>query len=210
MTDTGKRDIVFLLADKGMEQVITGFLGRRRFHQSLGCGQFSFDPRLDLIVSPTKDSGMLKYARGLLTSYEKTHQRAVVVVDADWVGTPGATELRKRLEHSLANGWDEFAVIVIEPELEAWIMNESPHLVEIFNCPDNYRAILAEADWWPLGSAKPPRPKEALGYLKRRYRVRASNAEFGKLAAAMSVRYCRDPAFIQLRDQLRTWFPEQS
>ena len=37
----------------------------------------------------------------------------------------------------------------------------------------------------------------------------ASNAEFGKLAAVMSVRHCQDPAFIQLRDQLRAWFPEQ-
>lgn len=204
-----KRDIVFLLADKGMEQVITGFLGRDHFHQSLGCGPFAFNPRLDLIVSPTKDSGMPKYARGLLTSYERTHQRAVVIVDADWVGSPGATVLRERLEKSLSGAWKEFAAIVIEPELEAWVMNDNTHLAGIFNCPANYRQLLAHAGWWPDGSTKPPRPKEALGYLKRKHRARASNAEFGKLAAIMSVRQCQDPAFIQLRDQLRTWFPEQ-
>lgn len=210
MTETVKRDIVFLLADSGMEQVITGFLGRRRFHQSLGCREFSFNPRLDLIVSPTKDSGMPRYARGLLKSYERTHQRAVVVVDADWVGSPGATALRERLEQSLSEGWKDFAVIVIEPELEAWIMSDNSHLAAIFNCPGNYRDLLAEAGWWPADRAKPPRPKEALEYLKRRHRARAGNAEFGKLAAAMSVRSCQDPAFIQLRDQLSTWFPEQS
>ena len=35
------------------------------------------------------------------------------------------------------------------------------------------------------------------------------NADFGKLAAVMSVRQCQDPAFNQLRDHLRAWFPEQ-
>ena len=35
------------------------------------------------------------------------------------------------------------------------------------------------------------------------------NADFGKLAAVMSVRQCQDPAFSQLRDHLRAWFPEQ-
>lgn len=209
MTDAAKRDIVFLLADKGMEQVIAGFLGRERFHESLGCGRFVYNPQLDVIVSPTKDSGMPKYARDLLKSYERTHQHAVIVVDADWVGSPGAMELRGRLEQSLAQRWEKFAVIVIEPELEAWIMSDNPHLARIFSCPGNYRQILAEAGWWPSDSVKPPRPKEALEHLKRQYRARASDAEFGKLAAAMSVRQCQDPAFIQLRAKLRAWFPEQ-
>ena len=43
--------------------------------------------------------------------------------------------------------------------------------------------------------------------MKRRHRARATNADFSKLAEAMSVQQCQDPAFIQLRDQLRTWFP---
>lgn len=209
MTETAKRDIVFLLADKGMELVITGFLGRPRFHRSLRCGEFAFNPRLDVIVSPTKDSGMPKFARGLLKSYERTHRRAVVIVDADWVGSPGAATLRERVEQAMSEGWKEFAVIVIEPELEAWMMSDNSHLATIFGCPGNYRELLAEAGWWPADRAKPPRPKEALGHLKQRYRARAGNAEFGKLAAVMSVRQCQDPAFIQLRDQLRTWFPEQ-
>lgn len=67
----------------------------------------------------------------------------------------------------------------------------------------NYREILAAAGLWPKGSAKPPDPKEALQYLRRRHRVRVGNSEFGKLAEAMSVRQCQDPAFLQLRE----WFP---
>lgn len=210
MTAPAKRDIVFLLADNGMEQVVTGFLTRERCHLSLGCAAFDFNPRQDVIVSPTKDSGMLKYARGLLKSYEATHQRAVVILDDAWQGNPGTVPLRERLSEALSYGWKEFAVIIIKPELEAWLMNENAHLPRIFRCPENYRHLLADAGLWPASAAKPPDPKAALDHLRHRYRVRVGNAEFGKLAAAMSVRHCQDPAFIQLRDQLRTWFPERS
>jgi len=42
-------------------------------------------------------------------------------------------------------------------------------------------------------------------------RIEARNyrADFGRLARAMFVKNCQDPAFNQLRDQLRAWFPEQ-
>lgn len=53
------------------------------------------------------------------------------------------------------------------------------------------------------------RRQEALEHLKRHHKVRVVNADFGKLAAVMSVRQCQDPAFNQLRNHLRAWFPEQ-
>jgi hypothetical protein len=204
-----KRDVIFLLADGGMEQVVKGFLGREQCHRGLGCAKFSFDPDLDIRVAPTKDPGVYGTAHELLHAFEHSHQRAVVIVDADWAGSPGATAIREQISHRLDGRWEEFAVIVIEPELEAWIMNDNPHIARIFRCPEDYRQILRQAGFWPEGSAKPPRPKEALNHLRRRHRVRAFNADFGKLAAAMSVRQCRDAAFIQLRDYLRAWFPEQ-
>ncbi|HUZ54265.1 MAG TPA: hypothetical protein VMU94_17280 [Streptosporangiaceae bacterium] len=206
--EAAKRDIVFLLADQAMEQVVLGFLGRQQFHRSLGCAKFTFNPR-DIIVSQMRDSGMPKHAYGLLKSYERTHQRAVVMVDAAWTGCPGATMLKESLGQSLSEGWEEFAVIVIEPELEAWIMNDNSHLHRMFRCPENYREILAGVGHWPVGAAKPPDPKAALDYLRKKHKVRVFNAEFGKLAAVMSVRHCQDAAFIQLRDQLRAWFPKQ-
>ncbi len=206
--ETAKRDIVFLVADKGMEQVVTGFLSRERCHLSLGCAAFTFHPRTDLIVSPWNDSGMQKQARGLLMSYVSTHQRAVVMVDNDWNGTPGPVALKAGIENSLSDLWKELCVIVIEPELEAWIMNDNPHLARIYRCPENYRQLLADAGYWPEGLAKPSRPKEALEYLKMENKGRPPlRAAFRKLAEAMSVKQCQDPAFNQLRDQLRAWFP---
>jgi hypothetical protein len=75
--------------DGGMEQVVTGFLGRQRFHRSLGCGPFGFDPREDIIVSPTRDSDDYLNARELLQPYERSHLRAVAMIDAEWDGSPG-------------------------------------------------------------------------------------------------------------------------
>jgi len=208
LSPAARRDVIFLVADNGMKHVLKGFLGREP-RRRLGCGEFGIDPEAEIRVEPTRDSGVYGKAHELLRPYLRTHRRAVVILDADWNGSPGATAIREHVGQRLKDDWEEFTVIVIEPELEAWLMNEGPHLPKIFRCPENYRQLLAGAGFWPDGTAKPPRPKEALEHLRQRHRARATNAEFGKLAAAMSVRHCQDPAFIQLRDQLRTWFPEQ-
>lgn len=208
MSPAPKRDIVFLVADNGIKQVLKGFLSREP-HRRLGCGKFGIDPELEIRVEPTNDPGVYIKAHELLQPYEHSHEHAVVILDADWDGSPGAGAIRKNISQRLTAGWREFAVIVIEPELEAWLMNENEHLASIFKCPDNYREILTEANFWSEGASKPQRPKEALDYLRQWHGARASNAEFGKLAATMSVRHCHDPAFVYLRSKLCAWFPEQ-
>jgi predicted ATP-binding protein involved in virulence len=50
--------------------------------------------------------------------------------------------------------------------------------------------------------------RQALDRLRRRHKIRLFNANFGRLALAMSVKTCRDPTFNQLREQLRIWFSE--
>ena len=42
-----------------------------------------------------------------------------------------------------------------------------------------------------------------------RYELRLEITPRNMRAAVMSVRQCQDPAFNQLRDHLRAWFPEQ-
>jgi hypothetical protein len=206
LSSAAKRDLVFLVADNAMRQVMQGFLGREP-HRRLGCGEFTIDPDLEIRVEPTNDPGVFGKAHELLQPYENSHQHAVVMVDSDWNGSPGAAAIREHISERLARGWREFAVIVIEPELEAWLINDTPHLAQVFRCPRDFRQILAAAGHWPDGAMKPPRPKEALEHLRHRHRARATNAEFGKLAAAMSVSRCQDPAFIELRERLRGWFP---
>lgn len=81
----------------------------------------------------------------------------------------------------------------------------SPHLVDVLRCPQGYQQILQRAGFWPEGVVKSPIPEEALDHRRRRHKVFVFNADFGKLARAMSVKNCQDPAL----NQLRGWFPEQ-
>lgn len=203
-----KRDVVFLVADMGMEQMLRGFLGRPHAHLSLRCGKFSFDPAEDIFVAPTNDPGVYGAAGELLRPFERLHRRAVVMLDAAWDGSPGAADIRSHIGGCLQDRWTDFAVVVIEPELEAWVWQDNPHIAEVFRCPKDFRRILAESGHWPLGTLKPGDPKAALDYLRRRYRVRGFSADFGRLASRISVRGCQDEAFGYLCDRLRAWFPE--
>lgn len=203
-----QRDLVFLVADGAMEQMLRGFFGRDQFHRSIGCGPFIFDPREDIIVAPTKDPGVYGTARELLRPFESSYRHAVIMLDRDWEGSPGCDRIREKITAAMKDAWDEFAVIVIDPELEAWVWQESPHVADAFRCPTNFREILAKSNHWPEDQLKPPDPKAALNHLRKRYRADRQNAAFRRLAATISVRHCQDAAFNHLCTNLRTWFPE--
>jgi hypothetical protein len=203
------RDVVFLVADSGIEQMVRGFLGRERFHQSLRCGPFAFDPATDVVVATQgRDPDVHKNARERLRAYEAQYAHAVVILDEQWEGSPGAAKIRDDIAKQMAPYWERFAVVVIEPELEAWVWQDSPHVAQAFKCPPDFRAILANSGHWPLTATKPLDPKAALEYLRDRHRARVLNAAFGRLATQISVRRCEDAAFHHLCENLRTWFPE--
>ncbi|MEN8217565.1 MAG: hypothetical protein ABFS56_14585 [Pseudomonadota bacterium] len=62
-------------------------------------------------------------------------------------------------------GWekDRFVVIVIDPELEAWMWQDNPHIAKAFgfNKSSSLRDWLCSQGLWPLDSPKPPDPKLA-------------------------------------------------
>jgi hypothetical protein len=212
------RELVFVVADKAMQQLLEGFFGRERFHHALGCRPFEIDarPNRDVFVAEGQnDSGLYKRAAELLRPHRRTHKRAIVLIDAEWGGTPGANLIMQRIEAAAADVWDErfCRAIVLDPEVEAWLWQpDSPHLAAALNYgPDKppYRQVLAEAGYWPAHEAKPPRPKEAREYLRRVHRTDPSNAVFRRAAARVSVRGCADPAFLRLCETLREWFPSE-
>lgn len=203
-----KRDIVFLVADSAMEQLLLGFFGRDQFHRRLDCQPIDFDPSQDCVVSPNRDPGVYNSTRGLLGPYEKLYQRAVVMLDAEWAGSPGANRIRADITESLRHAWEQFVVIVIEPELEAWIWQDSPNVARALKCRTDFRKVLHYSGHWPEGQAKPKDPKAALEYLRREQRADRSNALFRRLADTVSAKGCQDEAHQLLRDTLRAWFPE--
>lgn len=201
------RECVFLVADETIAAMVRGFLGRDQFHQSLGCGQFDFDQRQDIIVDPNRDSGV--YTRGfeLLVPYATTHRRAVVILDAEW-GKPTAQQIREKIEQDLRADWEESLVIVLEPEVEVWIWQDNAHVCKALGVAD-YAALRAELErlqLWKADEPKPFRPKEAVEHTLRLARIPRSSAIYGAIASRASTKHCVDESFGRLRDGLAGWF----
>jgi hypothetical protein len=208
------RDCIFLLADKNMQAAFEGFLSRKAFYQSLGCGTFVFDPRQDIsVASGDNDPGLYIRGHELLRPYQSTHRHAVVVLDAEWDGSPGKELITERLTaRILATGWavDHFAVIVIDPELENWIWQQNDHVARGLGF-GNSNELMADTDLrvaWPQGQTKPTSPKEVLEALLRKNRIPRSSAIYKQITAQVSVRRCQDSAFQLLIESLRNWFPQ--
>lgn len=207
------RDCFFLVADKNMEGMLKGFFSRKAFHLSLGCGPFTFDPRQDLMVAHGQnDPGLYTRANEFLQPYSKTHRHAVVMIDVDWVGSPGKDAILQRLRDHLCDaGWIEEhgCGVVVDPELENWVWQDTSHLCSSlgFSRPfADLRAILEDNGFWHPLEAKPHRPKEAMEWVLRRTHTRRSSAIYRHLAMQVSVRGCTDEAFQTLRQAFVRWF----
>lgn len=207
------RDCLFLVADKNMQAAFEGFLTRPNVHQSLGCGAFEFDPRLDLVVAAgDNDPGLYTRGHELLRPYQGSHRRAIVVLDADWDGSPGAQVIIEHLTGQiLSTGWPEESVrvVVIDPELENWIWQRNEHVARGLGF-QRLEALMADPDFreaWPEGQTKPASPKESLELLLCKQRIPRSSAIYKRITAQVSIKHCEDAAFHSLIEALRSWFP---
>jgi hypothetical protein len=210
----GMRDCLFLVADKNMEGMLKGFLSRSAFHRTMGCGRFDFDSHQDLLVAHGQnDPGLYTRANAFLQPYAGTHRHAVVMVDAEWSGSPGKDAIAGRLAaHLRSAGWSEGngCAVVITPELENWVWQESPHVCAALGFVGTYTALrsaLEAEGFWRNGEAKPHRPKEAVEWTLRRSRKGRSSAIYQGLANRITIRRCTDPALCALRTALIGWFP---
>lgn len=209
------RDCLFLVADKNMEGIFKGLLSRSHAHRALGCGPFAFDPKQDLIVAHGQnDPGLYTRANALLQPYARSHRHAVVVLDAAWEGSPGAASIVQRIQvHLTQAGWPEDAgcVVVITPELENWVWQDSPHVSQGLGFPGEYAQLRAELEaqaYWQTNAPKPHQPKEAVEWSLKRAKKPRSSAIYEQLANKVSTKHCIDPAFHTLLTALRRWFPK--
>lgn len=213
-----KRDIVFLVADKNMEEVFSAFLSRDKFHHSLGCDEFKFDAGLDIHRHPRKDPGVYNEADAFLETYRDSHYCAVVVLDSEWEGSPGAEKIRTKLEADLKDRWERFAVIVIDPELEQWVWisrkgadnahEVHPHVVSCLKYAKDkpLHQWLRENDNWDEERVKPKRPKDAVEQILKQSRTPRSSAIYRNIVERVSVNGCQDIAFQALVVKLQEWF----
>ena len=208
------RDCIFLLADTNMEAAFKGFLCRDQFHQSLGCGAFDFDAGQDLVVaSGDSDPGLYTRGHQLLKPYLQTHIHAILVLDSEWDGSPGAEAIDAHISANLyQSGWSEDSckVIVIDPELENWIWQRNDHVAKALGLGSALEFSNAlSSDIWPEGQAKPHRPKETLEAVLRANRIPRSSSIYKNITSRVSVGGCEDNSFQLLRTTLQTWFPVQ-
>jgi hypothetical protein len=209
------RDCIFLLADKNMQAAFEGFLSRPGFYSSLGCGKFEFDPQLDLrVAAGDNDPGLYTRAHELIRPFLKTYRHAVVVLDAEWEGTPGREVITRHISEQMRTvGWEmgRFRVIVIDPELENWIWQKNDHVAKYLGF-SRITEVMADPDIqkaWPAGQPKPAEPKETMEKLLQKRRIPRSSAIYKQITSQVSVQGCQDPAFQLLATTLRQWFPAE-
>jgi hypothetical protein len=149
-----------------------------------------------------------------LRSQINEYRYALVIFDREGSGREQLTALqiankvRTQLEQ---NGWDDrAAVVVIDPELEAWVWSDSPHVDRILGWDGRIpplRTWLVDSGHTLTVKGVPVRPKEALQAALQESKLRHSSAIFDQLGRSVSLDRCGDKSFRRLCVALRTWFP---
>lgn len=201
------QDLFALVADLDMRNAVGALLARS---SDFGVRGISFH----IERHKERDSGCRTFAVSHLRPHFHLYRRALVVFDRHGSGVHAPREeIQGDLERDLArNGWPDgrAKVIVIEPELEAWMWAGSSRVSRALGWGPGYGAMrrwLESRGYWKPGETKPTDPKKAMHAALRHRRTKWSSPLFAELAAGVDLSRCRDAAFIEFRDTLRSWFP---
>jgi len=115
------------------------------------------------------------------------------------------------MERLAQNGWPgRSAAVVIDPELDVWVWNDSPHVATALHWPGGQvtlRDWLIKTRYLEEGQPKPLRPKEAMEAVLQLSKTPRSSSIYREIAGRVSFQRCTDPAFMKLRSVLAGWFP---
>lgn len=208
-------ELLFLVADKNMAEAVAGLLERDQIHRIIGCRPFVFDSRRDIKVAVGQnDPGLFVRANELLRPLAAEYRRAVVIVDEEWDGSPGAEAIeQKLLAHLTDVGWpaDLALALVVCPEADVWLWSDSSHSATALGWPSwpELRPALETQGWLAPGQTKPKRPKEAAEWALAHcgHKAPRSAALYRQVAAKVSIKRCEDGALERLMRTLRFWFP---
>lgn len=192
-----------------MQSTLRTLLESRR--TSLGIRNIAFEIRRH----QNKDPGCRTESASFLRELQGKFSEAMVVFDYHGCGVEDVTpeELEESVEEELAGaGWrrEDAAVIVIYPELEAWLFGGSfQRLQQLIGWPNTSPL----ADWFlqrgflEQTNGKPDLPQAAMDALLSEARVPRSSNLFEQMAKRQSVARCQDRAFLKFRQTLLQWFP---
>ena len=204
-------DLVCLVADNSMQAAVSELLDRPH---ALGIRSIT----KEIPVHQERDSGCCYDPMKVLRAYRGSAKHALIILDHDWDGVPETTGaalesfIEERLERDGIEGWA--VPVVIDPELEAWVFSDSPHVDKVLgwtNRNPTLREALEQQKLWGPKDSKPADPKAALEWvLKTAGRRPISSAYFRNLARRVSTKRCQDRAFLRFRKLLQDWFPPDS
>ena len=207
-TEQERRDLVVLVADSHQRHTVATLLTKRQ--PSLGIRQVSIDINSD-IYSLQNDPGVFHRAGRFLSVFAQQYERALVLIDAEWEGSPAsAEEIEEKIQDDLnRNGWEgRSAVVVIDPELEIWVWSTSSHVPRLFGTDwETIKNLGHRTNYWQKGETKPSRPKELLEEVLRRTKTKRSAALYQQLAGRVSLETCQDDSFCRFREILQGWYP---
>jgi len=201
-------DLIVVTADGQQKRTVATLLLKRC--PALGIRQLVINADSD-IYSLQNDPGVFHGAGRFLAVFAQQYQHALVLIDAEWEGSPAsAEEIEEKIQNDLnRNGWKErSAVIVINPELEIWVWSQSPHVPRLFGTDwETIKDLGHRKSYWHKGETKPSRPKELLEEILHHTRKKRSAALYQQLAEKVSLETCQDDSFRRFREILQGWFP---
>jgi hypothetical protein len=197
-------DLVCLVPDKNIQAALDALLSKRK--PALGLASFTFE----IHVHPRRDPGCFHNGPDFLGQLlEEPTQKGLLVFDQAWQGNPCNTAeqteeaIRKRLSGLFAD------VVVLEPELEAWVWSPSRHVDYVLGWQEAYpplRQWLEKNDLWPGDSAKPSDPKAAMEAALFEKQIPRSSSLYRQIAERVSLKRCQDDSFNRLCTVLQRWF----
>jgi len=202
-----QKDLIALVADKNMEAALRSVLQR---HESLEIRKINFD----ILVHPHRDPGCLSSAHTLLLPFNQRYLCSVVMFDKEGCGQEAktATELETEVRNLLfERGWtDRSCAITIDPELESWVWQNSPHVSNALGWDSGINELylwLKNKGHIEESENHPKHPKEALEAVLRNVKKPRSSSIYAELGSKLSLKKCDDPSFLRLKSYLQAWFP---
>jgi len=197
------------VADLDAENALWGILSR---HESLEIRPLKTTD-VDIHRHIQRDSGCYGDAENFLRPFLRTHRHALVVFDRHGCGCEDKTvsDIESDVEDRLTrSGWEgRCRVVVIDPELEAWVWSDSPHVDSELGWTGGspeLRQWLVSKGLVARGTSKPADPKKAVFAALSARRKPPSARLFRSLAERVGVDRCTDRSFLKLKNTLRTWF----
>jgi hypothetical protein len=215
------RPLVFHLADKSMKSGLRAFFRRPDWAETFGCAPIEIDPESDFDfyqIGGRTDGSLWRNAHEHLATHLHSHEYAVIILDEDFDPYPGATQIAADISQNMMDaGWDpnRFAVIVIEPMLEAWLWAPTDTVAQAFGFKtfQEMQTPLINAGYWTPNEPKPIKvhQKDARDCAGKHGKIKVGSAVFRKVFAQIdrsALDACQEPSFQRMRAQLQSWFPQ--